>query len=67
MEDELHKRVIGQEQAIKAVSQAIRRTRAGLKDPKRPSGSFIFLGPSGVGKTELAKTLAEFLFGDETP
>ena len=66
MEDVLHERVIGQEQAIKAVSQAIRRTRAGLKDPKRPSGSFIFLGPSGVGKTELAKTLAEFLFGDET-
>ena len=65
MEEELHKRVIGQESAIKAVSQAIRRTRAGLKDPKRPSGSFIFLGPSGVGKTELAKTLAEFLFGDE--
>jgi ATP-dependent Clp protease ATP-binding subunit ClpC len=65
MEDELHKRVVGQEDAIKAVSQAIRRTRAGLKDPKRPSGSFIFLGPSGVGKTELAKTLAEFLFGDE--
>src|SRR3546814_7561009 len=66
MEDELHKRVIGQEDSIKAVSQAVRRTRAGLKDPKRPSGSFIFLGPSGVGKTELAKTLAEFLFGDET-
>jgi ATP-dependent Clp protease ATP-binding subunit ClpC len=66
MEDELHRRVIGQNEAIKAVSQAIRRTRAGLKDPKRPSGSFIFLGPSGVGKTELAKTLAEFLFGDET-
>jgi ATP-dependent Clp protease ATP-binding subunit ClpC len=65
MEDELHKRVVGQEQSIKSVSQAIRRTRAGLKDPKRPSGSFIFLGPSGVGKTELAKTLAEFLFGDE--
>ncbi|HBX79145.1 MAG TPA: NDP-hexose 4-ketoreductase [Acidimicrobiaceae bacterium] len=65
MEDELHKRVIGQHEAIKAVSQAIRRTRAGLKDPKRPSGSFIFLGPSGVGKTELAKTLAEFLFGEE--
>ncbi len=65
MEEELHKRVIGQEDAIKAVSQAIRRTRAGLKDPKRPSGGFIFLGPSGVGKTELAKTLAEFLFGDE--
>jgi ATP-dependent Clp protease ATP-binding subunit ClpC len=66
MEDELHKRVIGQEDAIRAVSQAIRRTRAGLKDPKRPSGSFIFLGPSGVGKTELAKTLSEFLFGDES-
>jgi ATP-dependent Clp protease ATP-binding subunit ClpC len=65
MEDELHKRVIGQADAIRAVSQAIRRTRAGLKDPKRPSGSFIFLGPSGVGKTETAKTLAEFLFGDE--
>ena len=65
MEDELHKRVVGQEQAIKAVSQAIRRTRAGLKDPKRPGGSFIFAGPSGVGKTELSKTLAEFLFGDE--
>src|ERR687897_516014 len=65
MEDELHKRVVGQADAVKAVSQAIRRTRAGLKDPKRPSGSFIFLGPSGVGKTELAKTLAEFLFGDE--
>ncbi|HZR15106.1 MAG TPA: ATP-dependent Clp protease ATP-binding subunit, partial [Acidimicrobiia bacterium] len=66
MEDELHKRIVGQHAAVKAVSQAIRRTRAGLKDPKRPSGSFIFLGPSGVGKTELAKTLAEFLFGDET-
>jgi ATP-dependent Clp protease ATP-binding subunit ClpC len=65
MEDELHKRVIGQESAIRAVSQAVRRTRAGLKDPKRPAGSYIFLGPSGVGKTELAKTLAEFLFGDE--
>ena len=66
MEDELHKRIVGQDPAVKAVSQAIRRTRAGLKDPKRPSGSFIFLGPSGVGKTELAKTLAEFLFGDES-
>jgi ATP-dependent Clp protease ATP-binding subunit ClpC len=66
MEAELHKRIIGQEDAIKAVSQSIRRTRAGLKDPKRPSGSFIFLGPTGVGKTELAKTLSEFLFGDET-
>jgi ATP-dependent Clp protease ATP-binding subunit ClpC len=65
MEGELHKRIIGQENAIKAVSQSIRRTRAGLKDPKRPSGSFIFLGPTGTGKTELAKTLAEFLFGDE--
>jgi ATP-dependent Clp protease ATP-binding subunit ClpC len=65
MEEELHKRIISQDDAIRAVSQAIRRTRAGLKDPKRPSGSFIFLGPSGVGKTELAKTLAEFLFGDE--
>jgi ATP-dependent Clp protease ATP-binding subunit ClpC len=65
MEDELHKRVIGQEDAIHAVSQSIRRTRAGLKDPKRPSGSFIFLGPTGVGKTELAKTLSDFLFGDD--
>ena len=66
MEAELHKRIIGQHNALKAVSQSIRRTRAGLKDPKRPSGSFIFLGPTGVGKTELAKTLAEFLFGDES-
>ncbi|NYD22147.1 ATP-dependent Clp protease ATP-binding subunit [Kineococcus aurantiacus] len=65
MEDELHKRVIGQNDAIKALSQAIRRTRAGLKDPKRPGGSFIFAGPTGVGKTELAKALAEFLFGEE--
>ena len=65
MEDELHKRVIGQEQAIHALSQAIRRTRAGLKDPRRPGGSFIFAGPSGVGKTELSRTLASFLFGDE--
>lgn len=65
MEDELHRRVIGQDQAIKALSQAIRRTRAGLKDPKRPGGSFIFAGPSGVGKTELSRTLASFLFGDE--
>ncbi|MFK0073409.1 ATP-dependent Clp protease ATP-binding subunit [Arthrobacter woluwensis] len=65
MEDELHKRVVGQDDAIKALSQAIRRTRAGLKDPKRPGGSFIFAGPTGVGKTELAKALAEFLFGDE--
>jgi ATP-dependent Clp protease ATP-binding subunit ClpC len=65
MEDELHKRIIGQNEAIIALSRAIRRTRAGLKDPKRPGGSFIFLGPTGVGKTELAKTLAEFLFDDE--
>jgi len=65
MEDELHKRVIGQNEAIQALSRAIRRTRAGLKDPKRPSGSFIFLGPTGVGKTELAKALAQFLFDDE--
>ena len=65
MENELHKRIVGQNEAINAVSKAIRRTRSGLKDPKRPSGSFIFLGPSGVGKTETAKALAEFLFGDE--
>ena len=65
MEDELHKRVVGQNEAIKSVSRAIRRTRAGLKDPKRPGGSFIFAGPTGVGKTELAKALAEFLFGEE--
>ncbi len=65
MEDELHKRLIGQDVAVHAVSKAIRRTRAGLKDPRRPAGSFIFLGPSGVGKTELARSLAEFLFGDE--
>jgi ATP-dependent Clp protease ATP-binding subunit ClpC len=65
MEEELHKRVIGQHAAIEAVSRAIRRARAGIKDPKRPTGSFIFLGPSGVGKTELARTLAEFLFGDD--
>jgi ATP-dependent Clp protease ATP-binding subunit ClpC len=65
MEDELHKRIIGQEDAVRAVSKAIRRTRAGLKDPKRPSGSFIFAGPSGVGKTELSKALANFLFGDD--
>ncbi|WP_296665229.1 ATP-dependent Clp protease ATP-binding subunit, partial [Demequina sp.] len=65
MESELHKRIIGQEQAIKVLAQSIRRTRAGLKDPKRPGGSFIFAGPTGVGKTELAKALAEFLFGDE--
>ncbi|MDR5712203.1 ATP-dependent Clp protease ATP-binding subunit [Nesterenkonia flava] len=65
MEEELHKRVIGQDEAVKSLSRAIRRTRAGLKDPNRPSGSFIFAGPTGVGKTELAKALAEFLFGDE--
>ncbi len=65
MEDELHKRIVGMDDAIKALSQAIRRTRAGLKDPRRPGGSFIFAGPTGVGKTELAKALAEFLFGDE--
>ncbi len=65
MEEELHKRVIGQHPAVEVISKAIRRSRAGLKDPKRPTGSFIFLGPSGVGKTELARTLAEFLFGDE--
>ena len=65
MEDELHKRIIGQNEAVQAVSRAIRRTRAGLKDPKRPAGTFIFAGPSGVGKTELSKALAEFLFGDD--
>lgn len=65
MEDELHKRIIGQDDAIKAISRAVRRARAGMKDPKRPIGSFIFLGPTGVGKTELARSLAEFLFGDE--
>jgi len=65
MEEELHKRVIGQHAAVEIISKAMRRSRAGLKDPKRPTGSFVFLGPSGVGKTELARTLAEFLFGDE--
>ena len=65
MEDVLHKRLIGQEEAVDTVSDAIRRARSGLKDPKRPIGTFIFLGPTGVGKTELAKTLAEFLFNDE--
>ena len=65
MEDELHKRIVGQDEAVISISRAIRRTRAGLKDPKRPGGSFIFLGPTGGGKTELAKTLAEFLFDDE--
>jgi ATP-dependent Clp protease ATP-binding subunit ClpC len=65
MEDRLHERIIGQEEAIHAIADAIRRARSGLKDPKRPNGSFIFIGPSGVGKTELAKALAEFLFDDE--
>jgi ATP-dependent Clp protease ATP-binding subunit ClpC len=65
MEDQLHKRVVGQEEAVHAVSESVRRARAGLKDPKRPIGSFIFLGPTGVGKTELARALAEFLFDDE--
>ncbi len=65
MEDRLHERIIGQDEAIRAVSDAIRRSRSGLKDPKRPIGSFIFIGPSGVGKTELAKALAEFMFDDE--
>jgi ATP-dependent Clp protease ATP-binding subunit ClpC len=64
MEEEVHKRVVGQERAIKAISRAIRRSRAGLKDPRRPIGSFIFAGPTGVGKTELARALAEFLFAD---
>ena len=66
LEEELHQRVIGQDEAIAAVSDAVRRSRAGLQDPKRPIGSFIFLGTTGVGKTELAKALAEFLFDDET-
>ncbi len=65
MEDELHERIVGQDEAVSAVARAIRRGRAGLKDPKRPTGSFIFLGPTGVGKTELCKTLAESMFGDE--
>ena len=66
LEAELHQRVIGQDEAIEAVSDAVRRSRAGLQDPKRPIGSFLFLGTTGVGKTELAKALAEFLFDDET-
>ena len=66
LEEELHQRVIGQDEAIEAVADAVRRSRAGLQDPKRPIGSFIFLGTTGVGKTELAKALAEFLFDDET-
>ncbi|MGC8971875.1 MAG: ATP-dependent Clp protease ATP-binding subunit [bacterium] len=65
MEEELHKRIVGQEEAVRVVSEAIRRARAGIKDPKRPIGSFIFLGPTGVGKTELARALAEYLFNDE--
>ena len=66
LEEELHKRVIGQDEAIAAVSDAVRRSRAGLQDPKRPIGSFIFLGTTGVGKTELAKALADYLFDDES-
>ena len=66
LEEELHKRVVGQDEAIRAVSDAVRRSRAGLQDPKRPIGSFIFLGTTGVGKTELAKALADYLFDDET-
>ena len=65
MEEEIHKRLIGQEEAVNAVARAIRRARSGLKDPKRPVGSFLFLGPTGVGKTEMARALAEFLFGSE--
>ncbi len=65
MEEELKKHIIGQDEAIAAISKAVRRARAGLKDPRRPIGSFIFLGPTGVGKTELTKTLAHFLFGSE--
>jgi ATP-dependent Clp protease ATP-binding subunit ClpB len=65
MEDELGKRVVGQDEAVQAVSNAVRRARAGLQDPNRPIGSFLFLGPTGVGKTELTKALAEFLFDDE--
>ncbi len=65
LEEELHSRVVGQEEAIRAIADAVRRSRAGLADPKRPIGSFIFLGTTGVGKTELAKALAEYLFDDE--
>src|SRR5207237_3537640 len=65
MEDRLHQRVIGQDEAVRLVSEAVRRARAGLHDPRRPIGSFLFLGPTGVGKTELARALAEFLFDDE--
>jgi ATP-dependent Clp protease ATP-binding subunit ClpB len=66
MEDGLRERVVGQDDALRAVSDAVRRSRAGLGDPDRPIGSFLFLGPTGVGKTELTKALAEFLFDDET-
>src|SRR4029079_6621719 len=65
MEERLHERVVGQDEAIEAVSDAVRRARAGLKDPRRPIGSFLFLGPTGVGKTELARALAQFMFDDE--
>ncbi len=65
LEERLHERVVGQDEAVRAVSEAIRRSRAGLQDEKRPIGSFIFLGSTGVGKTELARALAEFLFNDE--
>ena len=65
MEEDLHKRVISQEKAISAIPRAIRRSRAGLKNPNRPVGSFVFLGPTGVGKTELARALANFLFGSD--
>src|SRR5690606_15924486 len=65
MEEALHERIVGQDEAILAISKAVRRARAGLKDPRRPIGSFMFLGPTGVGKTELTKALAEFLFGSE--
>ncbi|WP_306193262.1 AAA family ATPase, partial [Streptomyces sp. MK5] len=65
LEEEMHQRIVGQDEAVTAVSQAVRRNRAGMGDPNRPVGSFLFLGPTGVGKTELAKTLAELLFGEE--
>ena len=65
MEEVLHKRIVGQDEAIATISKAVRRARAGLKDPRRPIGNFIFLGPTGVGKTELARALAEFMFGSE--
>src|SRR5690606_16361152 len=65
MEERLHQRVVGQDEAIRAVANAVRRSRAGLQDPNRPMGTFLFLGPTGVGKTELARALAEFLFDDQ--